>query len=362
MDSDNCRLKTSTKFFHRIELVIFNVSAGVLRSYKRFYFIRSELSVYSFYAKIKFDLKNLILDDFDTISFVYKGNPMTWSSNIWQCGPSNSLLRVYCLIFSNDNQINVPARNDDVREDPLLCSNIFDYIRDNFTQFRDFLDIHPEIQSSLSSNDTSDILDQLIHNPSRLKDIMMRHDQELRNIESLPGGYSALERLYLDIQEPLQNVFEGIIPNEYGDNEAKLNCDNQNFQIAENRRPLGNPWDSSYSSNQNTNRFPIQRLDYHNSEFINFCSQMLTNSNLQEHPPVNLHHGSLHNPSSQLQARQQPMTNSNVLQNINRLEERYSIQIELLLNMGFTDRNKILEALFLSNGDIDMALSILLTH
>ena len=358
MDSKiQSHLKNSTRTLLIELIIIFRNSFGLLCSYKRFYLIRYELSIHSFYAKIKFDLKLLIHNDIDSVSFFFKGIPMSWSSNIFQYGPSNSL-RIYCLIFSDANQFNTRSIQETVREDPLLGNNIFEYIIENIPQFRDFLDFHPEIQSSLSSNDTNDIFNQLINNPARIHDIMMRHDQELRNIESLPGGYSALERLYLDIQEPLQNVFEGIIPSEYGDHESNLNSDIQNIQIAENRRPLGNPWEPNVPNDQNSNLFPNGQ----NSEFVNFYSQMFNNRSTQVTPYTNMQHRLLHNSRSQLQTRQQPFRNFTDMHNIDRLEERYSIQIELLLNMGFTDRNKILEALFISNGDIDLALSILLTH
>ena len=337
-------------------IIIFRNSVDIICSCKRFYLIRDGLSIHSFYSKIRFDLRRVLLTDFYTVSFVFKGNLLNWSSFFQKS--TSGRMRIYCLIFSDVIQYETMAIHDRVLEIPSLNNSIFDYITDAFPQVREFLDVHPEFETSLSSNDSNEILNQLVNNPSRIHDIMLRHDQELRNIESLPGGYSALERLYLDIQEPLQNVFEGMIPNEYGDNVQNLNSNEQSFLIAENRRPLGNPWVSSISRNQSLNQQPIRS----NSQLVNLYSQMLSNRNIPILSYPSMQHRSFDNSRTQVQMGHQSHCNLQDVPNIDRLEEIYSIQLELFVNMGFTDRNKILHALFVSNGDIDLALSILLSH
>ena len=183
----------------------------------------------------------------------------------------------------------------------------------------------------------------------------MRHDQELRNIESLPGGYSALERLYKDIQEPLQNVFEDLVPNSYDDNNQDQLGTSQNPYNAENRRPLDNPWDSIPNLEQ-YNDFSQGHINVQNSSFIEFCKRIFDNSpsipsTSGSSPQVDFH------PSSD-----RTQITSNATTNFEQLEQRFSFQMEILLNMGFTDRNRNLEALSLSNGDIELAVNILLTH
>lgn len=91
---------------------------------------------------------------------------------------------------------------------------------------------------------------ELARNPSMLQELMRSHDRALSNLESIPGGYSALRRMYRDIQEPMlaaatidRNPFAALV-----DNSNSSNQDLQNPQQGqENRDPLPNPWGQSQS-------------------------------------------------------------------------------------------------------------------
>lgn len=88
---------------------------------------------------------------------------------------------------------------------------------------------------------------ELARNPSMLQELMRSHDRALSNLESIPGGYSALRRMYRDIQEPMlaaatngRNPFAALVENN------SSNQDAQNPQQGqENRDPLPNPWGQS---------------------------------------------------------------------------------------------------------------------
>lgn len=47
---------------------------------------------------------------------------------------------------------------------------------------------------------------EMARNPSMLQELMRTQDRALSNLESIPGGYSALQRMYRDIQEPMLNA------------------------------------------------------------------------------------------------------------------------------------------------------------
>jgi len=75
---------------------------------------------------------------------------------------------------------------------------------------------------------------------------MRAQDRAISNLESLPGGYNALRRMYTDIQEPMLNAaqeqlggnpFAALVNNE--GNEGNANSDQRG---TENRDPLPNPW------------------------------------------------------------------------------------------------------------------------
>lgn len=86
---------------------------------------------------------------------------------------------------------------------------------------------------------------ELARNPSMLQELMRSHDRALSNLESIPGGYSALRRMYRDIQEPMlaaatngRNPFAALVENSNSSNQDAQNPQ----QGQENRDPLPNPW------------------------------------------------------------------------------------------------------------------------
>lgn len=44
---------------------------------------------------------------------------------------------------------------------------------------------------------------ELARNPAMMQEMMRNQDRALSNLESIPGGYNALRRMYTDIQEPM---------------------------------------------------------------------------------------------------------------------------------------------------------------
>lgn len=96
---------------------------------------------------------------------------------------------------------------------------------------------------------------ELARNPSMLQELMRSHDRAISNLESVPGGYSALQRIYRDIQEPLMNAqseltrnpFSGLVDNSTGNNPQ---------QGSENRDPLPNPWATGQSGGAANNAAP----------------------------------------------------------------------------------------------------------
>ena len=78
-----------------------------------------------------------------------------------------------------------------------------------------------------------------------MQEIMRTQDRAMSNLESIPGGYNALQRMYRDIQEPMMdaatnpfNLFQST------STESSQSTTNPQ-QGTENREPLPNPWDTS---------------------------------------------------------------------------------------------------------------------
>lgn len=94
---------------------------------------------------------------------------------------------------------------------------------------------------------------ELARNPSMLQELMRSHDRALSNLESIPGGYSALRRMYRDIQEPMlaaaaneRNPFAALVENSNAENQPNPQ------QGQENRDPLPNPWNADQGENNST--------------------------------------------------------------------------------------------------------------
>jgi len=124
-----------------------------------------------------------------------------------------------------------------------------DYMRHILTsnpQMQQLLERHPEINHVLNNPELLRQTMEIARNPAMLQELMRSQDRALSNLESIPGGYSALQRMYRDIQEPMFNAAQ----EQFGSNPFAALVNNggatpgsANPQAGqENRAPLPNPW------------------------------------------------------------------------------------------------------------------------
>ncbi|GLH05657.1 Ubiquilin-1 [Gryllus bimaculatus] len=135
-----------------------------------------------------------------------------------------------------DNPLVQRLMNDPENMRNLITSN---------PQMQELMERNPEISHMLNNPDLLRQTMELARNPSMLQELMRNHDRAISNLESIPGGYNALQRMYRDIQEPMlsaaseqfgRNPFAGLVDN-------SGNADGSNPQQGqENRDPLPNPW------------------------------------------------------------------------------------------------------------------------
>ncbi|KAG7187901.1 hypothetical protein KM043_013869 [Ampulex compressa] len=117
-------------------------------------------------------------------------------------------------------------------------------------QMQELMQRNPEISHMLNNPELLRQTMDLARNPSMLQELMRSHDRALSNLESIPGGYSALRRMYRDIQEPMfaaaaneRNPFAALVENSV-EHDAHGNNPQQG---QENRDPLPNPWGANSS-------------------------------------------------------------------------------------------------------------------
>lgn len=166
-------------------------------------------------------------------------------------------------------------------DNPLIQAlmNNPDYMRQLIMgnpQMQELMERNPEVTHMLNNPELLRQTMELARNPTMLQELMRAQDRAISNLESLPGGYNALRRMYHDIQEPMLNAaqeqlggnpFAALVNNEETSSGAVTGGTNGNGgggntavtpgggNIAdqrgtENRDPLPNPWAPNAGSSQ----------------------------------------------------------------------------------------------------------------
>lgn len=121
-------------------------------------------------------------------------------------------------------------------------------------QMQQIIERNPEISHILNNPDLMRQTMEMVRNPSVMQEMMRTHDRALSNLESLPGGFNALQRMYTDIQEPMLNATqEQRAQNNpfaalFGGTSATGVTSSQSSnpqQGTENTSPLPNPWSAA---------------------------------------------------------------------------------------------------------------------
>ncbi|CAN0321805.1 unnamed protein product [Lampetra planeri] len=131
-------------------------------------------------------------------------------------------------------------------------------------QMQQLMERNPEITHMLNNPELLRQTMELARNPAMMQEMMRNQDRALSNLESIPGGYNALRRMYTDIQEPMLsaaqeqfggNPFASLLSGPGGNAGSGGtggtapgggNAEGQPSRT-ENREPLPNPWGPALS-------------------------------------------------------------------------------------------------------------------
>ncbi|EEC07228.1 ubiquilin 1,2, putative [Ixodes scapularis] len=125
-------------------------------------------------------------------------------------------------------------------------------------QMQQLMERNPEISHMLNNPELLRQTMEVVRNPSMLQELMRTQDRALSNLESVPGGYNALRRMYTELQEPMMNAAQ----EQFGGNpfasllnaggagspgappqpQQEAGGQSPSNQGTENRNPLPNPW------------------------------------------------------------------------------------------------------------------------
>lgn len=140
-----------------------------------------------------------------------------------------------------------PEMLSQIMENPLVQSMMSnpDLMRQMIVanpQMQQLMERNPEISHMLNNPELMRQTMELARNPAMMQEMMRNQDRALSNLESIPGGYNALRRMYTDIQEPMFSAAR----EQFGNNpfSALGGTDSSGIQPSrtENREPLPNPW------------------------------------------------------------------------------------------------------------------------
>merc|ERR1719309_481797 len=73
-------------------------------------------------------------------------------------------------------------------------------------EMQQLMERNPEISHLLNNPDLMRQTMEMMRNPAMMQEMMRNQDRAMSNLESIPGGQSALQRMYRDIQEPMLNA------------------------------------------------------------------------------------------------------------------------------------------------------------
>ncbi|KAL0984823.1 hypothetical protein UPYG_G00147560 [Umbra pygmaea] len=109
-------------------------------------------------------------------------------------------------------------------------------------QMQQLMERNPEVSHMLNNPELMRQTMELARNPAMMQEMMRNQDRALSNLESIPGGYNALQRMYTDIQEPMFSAAR----EQFGNNPFSALGVNLDGGVqpsrTENREPLPNPW------------------------------------------------------------------------------------------------------------------------
>jgi ubiquilin len=83
-------------------------------------------------------------------------------------------------------------------------------------QMQQLMERNPELSHILNNPDLMRQAMEMASNPSAMREMMRSQDRQLSNIESLPGGFNALARMYSEVQEPMMDAAQETVWADYG--------------------------------------------------------------------------------------------------------------------------------------------------
>lgn len=157
----------------------------------------------------------------------------------------------------------------DIMNDPELMRSIMDNplvqnMMNNPELLRSLFYSNPQMQALLEANpqlnhalNDPELLRQqmeAMRNPAVMQEMLRNQDRALSNIEALPGGYNALQRMYHEVQEPMMNAADAAAQRRHSQRQREEMEESENLPAAPINTPIPNPWDRRDTSEPSQHR------------------------------------------------------------------------------------------------------------
>uniref|UniRef100_A0A1I8ESN1 Ubiquitin-like domain-containing protein n=1 Tax=Wuchereria bancrofti TaxID=6293 RepID=A0A1I8ESN1_WUCBA len=169
------------------------------------------------------------------------------------------------LVIRNSQRPAAASTASGTGSTPMTNSPIVQSLLNNPDIIRSLIADNPQIQQVIESNpelghllNDPEVIRQtieMVRNPSMFQELMRSRDQAIRNLQGIPGGQAALQRLYQDVQEPLLNSATSTFANNpfatLADNSNNTASRSQRAGV-ENAEALPNPWGNATNTSGST--------------------------------------------------------------------------------------------------------------
>uniref|UniRef100_A0A6U3QPU3 Ubiquilin n=1 Tax=Ditylum brightwellii TaxID=49249 RepID=A0A6U3QPU3_9STRA len=147
-----------------------------------------------------------------------------------------------------------PEMMSSIMNSPMMQSMMSnpDFMRnmmESNPQMRQVLDSNPELRHVLDDPEMMRRSMEMMRDPSAMQNMMRNQDLAMSQIENVPGGFSALRRMYEDVQEPMMDAMAG------GSSQSSTSGSSTNNPNSAASGAAGaampNPWGSNRSTTSN---------------------------------------------------------------------------------------------------------------
>jgi len=234
-------------------------------------------------------------------------------------------------------------------QNPEVMQNLFN----SSPALQQLMKDNPQLRHVLKDPSLMEHAMRAASNPEYYNEMLKNNDRALRNIESIPGGFSALSRLYNQIQKPMERAMDDIYRQRFGQSQTILS-DISDKSKGPTTKPMENPWGNDFKQKQQQqqqNRNMLQSQQSPNGGMADMMGMMNLMSMMNS--------GQHSNPNAPSNANQFGI-NSFGMGGHSNPSQLYTQQLQELRSMGFEDEQRNCNALVATGGNVAAAVQYLL--